>query len=92
MSSIHDWSFKLRAKPVRERAYADPSTRCWRCGRTLAEVREANPGRRVVWHAGHTVTGDPYSPLMAEDSLCNLRDAQATTTLQRRSSGGTKRF
>lgn len=92
MAEIHDWSFKLRAKPVRDRANADPTTRCWRCGRTLAEVRRAEPGRTVAWHAGHTVTGDRWSPLLAECSVCNLRDAAKTTTLKRRSSGGTQRF
>lgn len=92
MSRAHDWSFKMRARPVREAAYADTTTRCWRCGRTLAEVVAAEPGRKVEWHAGHTVTGDPWSPLLAECSPCNLRDAQAITTQLRRSSGGTQRF
>ncbi len=93
MSRLHDWSYQVRAKKIRDAAYADPSTRCWRCGRTLAEVQAANPDRRIVWHAGHVVTGDRYSPLLAEDSLCNLRDAQLTSMHRRKgSSGGTQRF
>ncbi|MEZ5409572.1 MAG: hypothetical protein R2761_16200 [Acidimicrobiales bacterium] len=91
MSRLHDWSHQLRAKPVRQRAYADPSTRCWRCGLTLAEVRLANPGRRIEWHAGHT---EPtrYAPLLAECSLCNWRNAAETTAAKRATSGGTGRF
>lgn len=80
---------------MRERAYADPSTRCWRCGLTLAEVRARNPERKVVWHAGHTGPGR-FAALLAECSLCNLRDAAAKTwaraEAKRATSGGTGRF
>jgi hypothetical protein len=90
VSRLHDRAHDLRAKPIRERAYADPSTRCWRCGRTLAEVKAAEPMRRVVWHAGHT--GGRWDPLLAECSLCNWRDSAATTRMKRATSGGTGRF
>ena len=58
-------SYRGRAARVREQAYADPMTRCWRCGLLLDEV----PGSR--WQAGHTVDGDPLAPLLAEHSRCN---------------------
>ena len=92
MSRIHDWAHDKRSRVIRARAYADPATRCWRCGLTLAEVRAANPDRKVVWHAGHT--GGPFEPVMAECSLCNWRDSAQTTTAKRAraSSGGTGRF
>ncbi len=91
MSQLHDSTHNRRAKPVRDRAYADPSTTCWRCGLTLAQVRLANPDRKVVWHAGHT---EPtrLAPLLAECSLCNLRNAAETTAAKRATSGGTGRF
>lgn len=90
MSRLHDWSHQLRAKPIRQRAYADPSTVCWRCGLTLGAIRLANPGRKVEWHAGHT--GGRLDPLLAECSLCNWRNAAETTSAKRATSGGTGRF
>jgi hypothetical protein len=51
---------------------ANPSTRCWRCGLTLAEIRARTPrSKRVVWQAGHTVDGDNSFPLAAECNVCN---------------------
>lgn len=90
MSRLHDAAHDKRAKVIRWRAYADPATRCWRCGRTLAEVKAAEPTRRVEWHAGHT--GGPLEPLAPECSLCNWRDSAATTRAKRASSGGSRRF
>ena len=81
-------SYQDRAKRVRDAANADPSTRCWRSGLTLAEARAQNPGRRIVWHAGHTVDGDKYAPLLPELSHVNQSSGQARA----RSSGGTGRF
>ncbi len=46
-------------------AYADPTTRCWRCGRTLAEVREVKPD--ATWDCGHL----PGGGWAAECSPCN---------------------
>lgn len=94
MPRLHDWQHQVRAKVLREAAYANPGTRCWRCRRTLAEVMAAEPSRKVVWHAGHT--GGRYDPLMAECSLCNLRDSARMTTAKRvakqATSGGSGRF
>jgi hypothetical protein len=62
-------SYDLRAKRVRDAAYSDPLTRCWRCGKTLAEVQRTDPD--VRWHAGHTVDGSSAHPLAPEHSTCN---------------------
>lgn len=63
--------YELRARRVVAAAYADPATRCRRCGRTLAEVQSAFPSRKVRWDAGHTVDGNSSFPLAAECSPCN---------------------
>ena len=77
-------SYQARAKAVREAAYADPGTRCWRCGKTLGEVQRMFPGRRVVWHAGHTVDGNSAMPLAPEHSTCNLAAGAELTNKSRR--------
>lgn len=66
-----------RAAIVRARAYADPTTTCRRCGKTLAQV----PGSR--WDAGHIHDGIPTSPLAPEHDSCN-RAAGARLGNQRR--------
>jgi hypothetical protein len=60
----HRGSHQRRAKKITAAADADPTTRCWRCGRTKAEH-----GRR--WHAGHLVDGQVNGPLAAECEPCN---------------------
>ena len=90
MARLHDWAHDQRSRALRARAYAEPATTCWRCGLTLQQVKAANPTRHIVWHAGHT--GGPHDPLLAECSLCNLRDAAARTNTGRATSGGTGRF
>lgn len=84
--------YRRRAKRVTDAAKANPATTCWRCGRTLAQVRAANPRRRVTWDAGHTIDGDPHCPLLAECSVCNRGAGQALAEQKRRSSGGTGRI
>ena len=42
----HRGDYARRAKAVRDAANADPTTRCWRCGRTQAEHGQP-------WQAGH---------------------------------------
>lgn len=69
--SHYTGSYDARAKRVRDAANADPTTRCWRCGKTLAEARKMHPDRNVVWHAGHTVDGNNAFPLAPEHSVCN---------------------
>lgn len=72
MASHHRGSFVVRSARVRELAYSDPGTRCWRCGLTLDEA-SLRAGRQLVWHAGHSVDGDSSAALLAECSLCNTR-------------------
>jgi hypothetical protein len=60
-------SYQTRAAKVRSMAYADPTTRCWRCGRTRAEHGRA-------WHAGHLVDGQVDGPLAAECEQCNTSE------------------
>lgn len=57
----------------RERAYADESTICWRCGLTLAQIRAMRSPKQVTWDAGHVVDGDLSAGLRPEHSYCNRR-------------------
>jgi hypothetical protein len=57
--------YARRAAAIRAAAYADPNTRCGRCGLTLAAI----PG--ATWDAGHVHDGIPDSPLRPEHSTCN---------------------
>ena len=63
-------SYDARAKAVRNAAYDDPGTRCWRCGLTLAEA-QAKSEKRIIWHAGHVIDGNSAAPLLPEHSSCN---------------------
>ena len=69
----HGWN--RIAKQVRDAAYADPSTRCRRCGLTLAD----KPGD--TWDAGHPDPGD--TGIAPEHSSCN-RSAGSKLSHQRR--------
>jgi len=70
--------YQRRAAAVRAAAYADPTTRCWRCGKTLDQHK---PG--TTWDAGHVIDGSPLSILAAEASSCN-RSAGAAMGNRRR--------
>lgn len=61
-------TYQRRARQVREVAYADPLTRCWRCGGLLYAHRPDDK-----WHAGHVVDGAPDSPLAPEHASCNTK-------------------
>lgn len=56
--------YNRRARAVRQAAYLNPDTRCWQCGRTLAEH-----GRK--WQAGHVVDGQANGMLRPECEQCN---------------------
>jgi len=58
--------YTRRARNVRLSAYADPTTRCWRCGRTRAEHGQP-------WQAGHLIDGQIGGELRAECRECNAR-------------------
>lgn len=64
-------SYDRQAKAVRDAANADPSTTCWRCGRTLIEHEPHKNGKPATWDAGHIHDGQAGGPLAAEASTCN---------------------
>lgn len=65
-------SYHKQSRKVRDAAKANPSTRCWRCGRTLVEhPRHAN-GRAPYWTAGHVNDAQVGGELRAEASVCNF--------------------
>ena len=66
-------NYAAQSRAIRAAAYANPAHRCWRCGRTLAEVAEVFPGRKVSWDCGHT-GGGIFPALLAECSPCNRSD------------------
>ena len=79
--NIHGPGHSRRARPLLKAWRASLATRCWRCGRTLAEHPPHRNGRPATWTAGHIrdidcptcgrVHGDPLSPLQPEASVCN---------------------
>lgn len=77
----HRGSYQVQAKRVRDRANADPGSRCWRCGLTLAEVRKRKP--HAKWTAGHLIDGQVGGRLAPECSPCNM-GAGATEGNRRR--------
>lgn len=78
--SLYRGTFKRRAKQVRDAAYADPRTQCWRCG---GLARPDDP-----WQAGHVRDGDPYSPLAAEHRSCNARAGRLSQLASQRGDDG----
>jgi hypothetical protein len=89
--ALYAGSYQLRARVVRAAAYADSRTRCWRCGLTLGEEQGRQPGRRVVWQAGHTRPEDVHAPLAAEHSTCNQGDG-ATRGNRKRGLNNSRRW
>ena len=62
----HKGSYHVQSRHVRTLAYANPSTLCWRCGKTLPEH-----GPRARWTAGHVIDGQIGGELRPEASTCN---------------------
>lgn len=81
----HTGSYQARAAAVRAAANANPTTTCWRCGRTLAEHPPHRNGKPARWTAGHIHDGQIDGPLAPEASTCNY-SAGATLGNKRRSS------
>ena len=77
-------SYQQDAAQLRAMAYANPDTRCARCGLTLAD----KPGD--TWDAGHAEDGRPGGLLRPEHSSCN-RSAGAIEGNRRRKVGGVLR-
>lgn len=81
----HSGAYRHEARLVRAQANADPMTRCWRCGKTLAQHPRHKTGRAPYWTAGHVVDSQRGGRLAPEVSTCNF-SAGATTGNRRRSS------
>lgn len=79
----HSGTHQRRAAKICAAAYADPATRCWRCHRTLHQIRTLKP--RARWTAGHLpgYDGQADAPMAAECSPCNFSHG-ATLGNQRR--------
>lgn len=56
---------------LRAAYYADPTTRCARCGRTLYEHPPTKTGKAPTWEAGHVVDGQVGGPYQPEVKSCN---------------------
>ena len=78
----HRGDFDRRSRAVKAAAYASTDTRCWFCGRTLAEIRRYKPTAR--WTAGHVVDGQVNGELRAECSPCNYGRGAAMGNAQRK--------
>lgn len=70
----YEGDYKVRARALRNAAYADPSTRCFRCGLTLAEYKAQHPRRKADWHADHVVPGSRLSALVPSHASCNTQE------------------
>jgi hypothetical protein len=76
-------SYHVQARQIRTQAYANPLTRCWRCGLTLPQIHQAKP--RAKWTAGHLVDGQTGGPLAPECSPCNYAAGARLRNQRRRS-------
>lgn len=65
-------TYRRTAAIVRRLAAANPGTRCWRCGRTLAEHPPHATGKPATWTAGHVTDGQIDGELRPEASTCNF--------------------
>lgn len=90
----HRGTYHVESARVRAAAYANPSTRCWVCGKTLGEIRTVgrwpgdNPHPRAKWTAGHVNDGEPGGMLLPECSPDNYGRGAAAGNRMR---GRTKR-
>ncbi|MEZ5217867.1 MAG: hypothetical protein R2715_15080 [Ilumatobacteraceae bacterium] len=79
----NDPTYAKRAAAVRAAAKRNPDTRCWRCGRTLAEHAPHKSGRAAWWTAGHVNDGEVGGELRAEASTCNYSAGASYGNAQR---------
>jgi len=77
-SPWHTGTYQVRAAQVRAAANANPNTKCWRCGKTLAEHK---PGDK--WTAGHLIDGQVDGPLLPEAASCNYAAGARLTNTRR---------
>ena len=64
-------TYHRRSMKVRQAARTDPTTKCWRCGRTYAEAVRLWGQKGAAWQAGHVIDSNPRSPLAPEHARCN---------------------
>lgn len=64
-------SYHVQARRIRTLAYANPDTRCGRCGRTLAKHPPTKTGKAARWQAGHVIDGQVNGALRPEADVCN---------------------
>jgi hypothetical protein len=67
----HRGTYHVRSRALVAAAYADPSTRCWRCGNTLDQCEPHRNGKPARWTAGHLIDGLQDGPMAPECSPCN---------------------
>jgi len=67
----HRGAYAVAARALRQMAYADPTTECWRCGRTLDQHEPHKDGKPARWTAGHITDGEVGGALAPEASTCN---------------------
>lgn len=67
----HKGTYHRRSRALVAAANADPTTRCWRCGRTLTEHPPTKSGNPPKWSAGHLIDGQAEGPLAPEVLSCN---------------------
>jgi hypothetical protein len=70
-SPLYRGTYPRRSRAVRDAAYKNPATLCWRCGRTYADAVKMYGPSGAAWQAGHIVDGHRGSPLAAEHARCN---------------------
>jgi hypothetical protein len=80
----HRGSYDRRSRQVVAAAKADPTTTCWRCGKTLTQHPFTRTGNPPKWSAGHVIDSDPQSPLLPEVLSCNARAGQLISARKRR--------
>lgn len=83
----HTGAYQRLATLVTDRANADPTTRCWRCGLTLAQHEPHANGKPATWTAGHKRDGEiihTIDQLGPEASTCNYRWGAAHGNGQRK--------
>ena len=68
----HRGTFGRRALALVAAANADPTTRCWRCGKTLTAHGPTRTGRPPKWSAGHVNKGEVNGQLLPEVLSCNV--------------------
>jgi hypothetical protein len=80
----HRGTYHRRSLALVAAAYANPDTRCGRCGRTLSQHPPTRTGRPPRWSAGHIIDGQVDGPLRPEVLSCNSRAGQALSTIAQR--------